>query len=309
MSSDTINPSIDQAALLNFKDSFWTLAQQTKSRLVNEGAVMMMDPNGKTNNMSRIGRLELQEVNTRNPDKQYSDYALDNRQFSKRRFTTTVTIDALKDINELIADPTSPILKMLDAAKERVIDRIAVQAAVGDVLVGASDSTPSTVTAANDGVITVDGTAGVTYSVIQKVTENFINNDVEMSDFMGACIAVSGAENTDLMNEDKFINNDFISARPVEDGYQKNVGMYKVIMFAGSVTGGITVTSPVLPEGSTTRKCVVLAPNSIAMSMKVGRVDVERSNRKVNSFDITIDLWINAMRTEGVLVQIISATI
>ena len=85
--------------------------------------------------------------------------------------------------------------------------------------------------------------------------------------------------------------------------------MYKTIMYAGSVTGGITVTSPVLPEGATLRKNVVLAPNSIAMSMKIGRVEVERSNRKVNSFDITIDLWINAMRTEGVLVQIITSTI
>ena len=309
MSSDTINPSIEQAALLNFKESFHELAQQSNSRLVNENAIVMMDPNGKTNNMSRIGRLELVEVDSRNPDKQYSDYALDNRQFSKRRFTRTVTIDALYDINELISDPTSPILSALDKAKERVIDRVAVEAAVGPVLVGAPDTTPTSVTAAADGVITVDGTAGVTYTVIQTVTKNFINNDVEMSDFLGSCIAVTGTENEDLMNEERFINSDYISGRPVEDGYQKQVGMYKVILYAGSETGGITVVSPVLPEGSTTRQCVVLAPESIAMSMKIGRVEVERSNRKVNSYDITIDLWINAMRTEGVLVQIISATI
>ena len=309
MSSDTINPSIDQAALLNFRESFYELAQQTKSRLVNEGAIFMLDPNGKTNNMSRIGRLELAEVDTRNPDKQFSDYALDNRQFSKRRFTRTVTIDALYDINELISDPTSPILTMLNSAKERVIDRVAVEAAVGPVLVGAPDTTPSSVSAAADGVITVDGSAGVNYAVIQQVTENFINNDVEMMDFMGSCIAVSGSENTDLMNEERFINNDYISGRPVDEGYQKQAGMYKVILYAGSVTGGITVTSPVLPEGPTLRQNVVLAPNSIAMSMQIGRVEVERSNQKVNSFDITIDLWINAMRTEGVLVQIISSTI
>jgi len=309
MSSDAISPSIDQAALLNFRESFWELAQQTKSRLVNRGAISMMDPNGKTNNMSRIGRLELTEVDTRNPDKQYSDYALDNRQFTKRRFTRTVTIDALYDINELISDPTSPILSMLDSAKERVIDRVAVEAAVGSVLVGAPDSTPTTVTAATDGVKTVDGSAGVTYSVIQSITENFINNDVEMQDFMGSIIALTGAENTDLMNEEKFINSDYISGRPVDEGYQKQAGMYSIVMYAGSVTGGTTVNSPVLPEGATLRECVVLAPNSIAMSMKIGRVEVERSNLKVNSFDITIDLWINAMRTEGVLVQIITATI
>lgn len=309
MSSDTYNPSIDQGARLNFEESFYKLAQQSKSRLVNGGAITMLDPNGKTNNMSRIGRLELAEVSTRNADKQYSDYALDNRQFSKRRFTRTITIDALYDINELISDPTSPILSNLDAAKERVIDRVAVEAAVGDVLVGAPDTTPSAISAAADGVITVDGTSGVTYSVIQQLTENFINNDVDEMDYTGSIIAVTGAEHTDLMNEDKFINNDYINGSPVGEGHMRKAGLYQVVKFAGSVTGGITVTNPVLPEGTTTRKCVVLAPNSLAMSMKIGRVEVERSNRKVNSFDITIDLWINAMRTEGVLVQIVSATI
>lgn len=309
MTSDAINPSIDQAALLNFRESFWKLAQQTKSRLVNKGAIMMMDPNGKTNNLSRIGRLELTEVDTRNPDKQYSDYALDNRQFSKRRFTRTVTIDALYDINELISDPTSPILDMLDSAKERVIDRVAVENAVGPVLVGAPDTTPSSVTAANDGVITVDGTAGFTYSVVQQITENFINNDLEEMDYEGSIWAITGSEHTDLMNEDRFINNDYINERPVGEGKMRKAGMYHLVKYAGSVSGGITVPSPVIPEGATTRQCVVLAPNSIAMSMKIGRVEVERSNRKVNSFDITIDLWINAMRTEGVLVQIVTSTI
>src|SRR5688572_12638723 len=107
MSSLTISPSIDQGALQNFMDSFHELAQQTKSRLVATRAIKFMPSKGKTNNMARIGRVELTEVNSRNPDKQYGDYNIDNRQFSKRRFTKTITIDAKHDINELIKDPTS----------------------------------------------------------------------------------------------------------------------------------------------------------------------------------------------------------
>lgn len=309
MTSLTTSPSIDQAALLNFMDSFHALAQQTNSKLVATRAIKFLPSKGKTSNMARIGRLELAEVNTRNPDKQYGDYALDNRQFVKRRFTKTIQIDAKYDINELIKDPTSDILKQLSNAKERVIDRIAIAAAVGPVLVGQPDAAPTSVTAATDGVLTVTGTAGFTYPVVQAVTQNFINNDVPYDVFSGATICVTGKENTDLMGETEFINNFYITGSPVEKGVMTKAGAYAVQLFAGSTNGGLTVISPILPEAASTRSCVVLAPESIAMAMELADLSVTKSASKVNSWDITIDFWINAMRVEGVLVQIVTTTL
>lgn len=309
MPSSTISPSIDQGARLNFQDSFHELAQQTDSKLVGTGAVMFLSSKGKTNNMARIGRIELTEVATRNPDKSYGDYALDNRQFSKRRFTKTITIDAKHDINELLKDPTSDILKQLHNAKERVIDRIAVASAIGAVLTGAPDTAPTSTSAANDGVITVVATGGFVYATVQSITQNFVNGDIPYSNFSGSTICITGKENTNLMGEEKFINNDYISSRPVEKGVMDKAGAYRVELFAGSVNGGVQVQSPILPEGATTRSCVVLAPKSIAMAMELASIGVEKSGTKVNSFDITIDFWINAMRTEGVLVQIVTTTI
>lgn len=308
MPSTTYSPSIDQGAKQNFIDSFYELAQQTKSKLVATGAIKFLPSSGKTNHMARIGRIDLSEVSTRNPDKQYGDYALDNRQFTKRRFTKTVTIDAKYDINELLKDPTSDILMQLDHAKERVIDRIGIAAAVGNVNVGAPDAAPTAISAATDGVLTIDGSAGLAYSHIQKVTQNFINNDVELDMALRSTLCLTGKENTALMGEDKFINSRFISGQPVVDGVMKKAGAYPVVLFAGSENGGLTVQSPILPEGSTTRSCVVLAPESIAMAMEIGDISVEKSALKVNSYDITIDLWINAMRTEGAKVQIITTT-
>ncbi len=309
MSSLTISPSIDQAALQNFQDSFHELAQQTKSYLAASGVIKFVSSKGKTNNMARMGRLELTEVNTRNPDKQYGDYNVDNRQFSKRRFTKTIQVDAKHDINELIKDPTSDILRQLNNAKERVIDRIAVAAAVGAVLTGDPAAAPTSTSAATDGVLTVTATSGFVYSTVQSITQNFINNDVPYSAFSGAVIGITGKENTDLMGETEFINNQYISGRVVEKGVMDKAGAYRVELFAGSVNGGITVVNPILPEGASTRSCVVLCPDSVAMSMEVAIMGVEKSATKVNSWDITIDLWINAMRTEGVLVQIVTTTL
>jgi len=309
MPSSTISPSLDQGQLQNFNDSFFQLAQQEKSRLESSAAVVYLPSKGKVNNMARIGRLELVEVNTRNPDKQFSDYALDNRQLTKRRFTLSVQLDAKYDINELIKDPTSDILKQLVNAKGRTIDRVIVAAAVGAVLTGSPDAALTSTSAATDGVITVDASAGLTYEKVQEVTQNFINNDLGYELIKGSVLCITGAENTDLMSEVEFISNDYISGSPVADGVQMKAGTYQIVMFAGSVTGGITVTNPILPEGTTLRDCVVLAPESVAVSMEIGKLDVSKSATKVNSNDITIDLWLNAMRTEGARVQKVQTTI
>jgi hypothetical protein len=66
------------------------------------------------------------------------------------------------------------------------------------------------------------------------ITQNFINNDVDYDIFSGSTICVTGSENSDLMSEDEFINNDYISSKPVETGVQTNLGIYKVCLFAGS---------------------------------------------------------------------------
>jgi len=307
--SFTTSPSISQAARLNFQDSFFALAQQTKSKLVQTKAIRFLPSKGKTSNFARIGRLELDEVDARNPDKQFGDYALDNRLFTKRRFTKTIQIDMKYDVNELLKDPTSDILNQLNNAKERIIDRVGIAAAVGSVLVGGPDTAPTSVTAASDGVITIDGTGGFVYEVVQAITATFINSDLQYDEFKGATLCVTGNENSDLMGEDQFIAQEYIATTVEVAGMAQKVGTYQVQVFAGSSTGGGTISYPVLPEGSTTRSCVALAPDSIAMAMEIGDMSVERSSEKVNSLDITIDLWINAMRTEGVRVIIITTTI
>lgn len=310
--SYTTSPSIDQVARLNFQDSFYALAQQTKSKLVATSAMKFLPSGGKINNLARIGRIELSEVNSRNPDKQYGDYSTDNRLFSKRRFTKTIQIDKKFDINELLKDPTSDILTQLDNAKERQIDRVALAAAVGNVLVGGPDTAPSSISAATDGVITVDGTAGFTYEIVQAITQTYINNELPQDGaggFKGATLCITGSENTDLMGEDQFINQDYIKSTVDLAGVIKEAGIYQVAVFAGSSTGGGTIAMPYLPETSTQRTCICLAPEALSISMEIGDMSVVPANGKVNSVDITIDLWLNCMRNEGAKVVAITTTI
>jgi hypothetical protein len=166
--------TIDQGAKLTFQNNFYKLAAETNSALAKSSACVYIPAMGKTHNMGRIGSTELVKVEGRNPLKQYADYFLDNRQFSRSRYTRTFQIDYKDDINELIADPTSDLLTRLNEAKDRTIEREICGCASGSVLVGAPDETPSAVTAANDGVLTITATGGVDYSAIQQITQNFI---------------------------------------------------------------------------------------------------------------------------------------
>ena len=149
----------------------------------------------------------------------------------------------------------------------------------------------------------------MTYAIIQSITQKFINNELQWNMIRGSHLCITGKENSSLMQETQFISNLYIGSKPVEVGKQDNVGLYNVNIFAGSENGGVNVTSPILPEVSTTRYCMALAPESVAMAMEIGDISVEKNPLKVNSMDITIDLWINAMRTEGARVILVTTTI
>lgn len=308
MPSNTYSPSLEQGANITLEKNFFKLKIQEKSQLVSSGAIMFVSPEGKTHNIARMGNLELTKVNTRNPLKQFSEYNIDNRQFTKSRFTKTIRIDSKADINELIKDPTSDLYTRLMEASNRTQDREIILGATGSVLVGAPDAAPTSISAATDGVLTISATGGVAYSTIQKVTQNFINNGVPVDMFRGSQICLTGKENSDLMAVTQFINNDYIKGDIVNQGIANRAGMYGVQVFAGSEQGGITVPNPILVEGVSTRSCVVMAPNAVAVSYKLNALKIEPAAECVDSFDITIDMWMGVMRLEGALVQIITTT-
>ena len=300
--------TIAPAMLLQFEKAFHVAAQQKQTLLSGSGVVKYLTPEGKTNNYASMEAFELQEALGQNPNKIYGDYTTSNRQMSKRRFTKTIYIDDKDDVNELIADPTSYLVQGLVYAKNRVIDKIISDAAIGNVLIGAPNAAPTSTSAASDGVKTVDATSGLDYSSIQEITQNFINNNLTIDEIRGSVLAISGQENTALMGEEKFINNDYLNGSSVNAGIINNAGIYKTALFAGSVTGGASVTNPILDETGTTRSCLVLAPQSILVSMKLNDLRIEPSYTKVGSNEVTIDLWINAMRSEGKRVQILETT-
>lgn len=306
--SDTISPSLDQGQLQIFNDNFYALASQEQSMLEGSGIIVPVQVVGKKYNMTRIGKLELAEVTTRNPLKQRSDYSLDNRQMAFRRFTRTITLDGKYDRSELIADPTSILVRRLVEAKNRVVDRVIASSALASVSTGSMDAALTSTSFSSDGGLTVTATAGLTYEKTLEITKNFINNDIPKDQVSRAIFAISGTEEEALKQEVEFISADFTSQRPVDSGRIERVGQYNLAVFGGSETGVLTYSNPVLAESGTTRSCIVFCPESIALGMQVDSLKIEDANEYADSTDITIVFRIGAMRIEGSRIQKVTTT-
>jgi hypothetical protein len=306
------DPTIEQAFKQTFENNFYVLAQQKRSLLANCPAVKYFAVNGSVHNIPRSDRTELVEASGRNPDQQLVDLRVDNRVMRVRRFTRTFLMDK-KDVRESIANPNSTIYEQLMYACNRSQDKLIAEAATADVEVGDSEGAKTSRTAAQDGVITVDATSGLTYNIFRQLHSNFLNNNVINNDIMGANLTFAGAggEHSDIMNEDKFINNDYTKFRRVDKMLTDEVGGVRVAIFAGSDTGAsLTVANPILIESGSDRTCLMLAPQSIGYALRVKSFRYEEYYPgKVDSSAITVVLEQAAVRLEGARVQKVTTTI
>lgn len=306
-------PNIDPAMLLKFRNTFDKTLSQEKSRIATSSAIKYVPSDGKAFNWASIGTQELTEITgQRNPDRVLADYELMNRIVGNRRFTKSIILDKSVDLIELIQNPTSVLYERLKEAFFRVQDRVIVSSAVGAVLIGAPDgSTPTvSITAAADGVRTVDATAGLTNAKIQEVTKVLNNNEMEDSAIRGSIICTSGNEKAVLMDDDHFIRSNYGPKR-LDSGTIEQFGLYGITTFAGNETGaGSTIVpNPILPEDGGVRTNVVLTPQSMLFAYNITRFDVTPVDSKVNSISVNIDLIMKCMRREGKRIVILTTTI
>lgn len=305
----TMSSGFNQAELLVFEKNFIRVAQQTDSKLLATPAVHHIDIKG-ISNMSTIGSVELTEVTNSgsNPDKQYVEMSATNRKSVQRRFTKTFLFDDYDKCVNLITDPTSDLFLNLKEAKNRMADKCIADAAIAPVIIGKPSEAGTSVSAENDGVVTIAGTTAFNYAtVISPAITQFENNYIDCAN--GVTLAISANEEESLRNDDKYMNALYSSQNTVDRGKITNASGFNVVTFAGSKNGGTTIANPILKEASGTRTNLLLAPNAIAFAIEIGRLDCVKSATKVNSWEVTIDMWVKGVRREGKRVIALTSTI
>ena len=290
--------SIDQALVTQFSDMVHHESQQLTSKLRPFINVRQMP--GDVWAYDGLGRVEAREVSGRNVPVVFGNIEHNRRKVSRRRFEITLPIDA-SDVRGALLSPNSEYSKAVSAGMLRQYDRVVYQAAFADVLTGRDFET--TVTAANDGVLTVDATAGLTYEKLLEIRQNFFDNDVGLDANERLFGTITGDEHTSLMGEEELISGDFNRQFVVEKGRIANALGIDLVGFAASVP------DPIIPTVSSQRQLLFASDRAIVMYVsKEMSINIVSRPDLIETTQVQVIMEIGAVRTEGALLQKVTVT-
>lgn len=290
--------SIDEALITEFSDMVHQEAQQLQSRL--KPYLMVKQMSGDVFAYDGLGRVEAREVTGRNVPATFDDITHNRRKIRRRRFVINLPIDQ-SDVRGALLSPESEFARAVAAGMLRQYDRVAYEAAFADVLTGRDFE--NTVTAATDGVVTVNATAGFTYEKLLEIRQNFWDNDVGLDTNEMLYGTISGDEHTDLMGEVELTSGDFSRDFVVEKGQITRALGMMLVPFAASVP------SPILSVSGGVRDCLFASSRGICLGVsKEMSIKIEERPDYIETKQVQVVAEIGAVRTEGVLVQKVQTT-
>jgi hypothetical protein len=290
--------TIDNGLVIQFSDMVHQEAQQTVSRLMPYAVLKQMT--GDLWAYDGLGRVEAREVAGRVAPANFDSINHFRRKISRRRFVVNLPIDG-SDVRGALLDQNSEYAKAVASAMQRQYDRVIYDAAFADVKTGRDFET--TVTATNDGVLTVDATAGLTYEKLLEIRQGFWNNDVGLQQNERIFGTISGKENTQLMGETELTSGDFTRELVVDQGIiTKGVGM-EFVPFAASAP------NPILTVSGAERFLLFAASRALCVGMsKEMSIKVQERNDYIETTQVQVVAELGAVRTEGVLLQKVRVT-
>lgn len=290
--------TIDRSLIIQFSDMMHVKAQQIKARL--RPYVKIKPMSGDVFAYDGLGQVEAREVNGRVQLTQFDDLEHLRRKITRRRFVVTLPIDDM-DVRALLLDPEGAYAEACVRAMERVFDRVGIEAMFASVLTGRDFET--TVTAASDGVVTVNATGGLTYEKCLEIRKNFTNNEVGTDVPEQFVFGFTGDEEDQLMKEVELISSDFSSGFAVDKGTIDRVVGMKALVY------GADVANPLLAVASTTRDCFAMSTRALCYGMsKEFSIKIEPRPDYIDTKQVQIVGILGAVRTEGILIQKVQTT-
>jgi hypothetical protein len=250
-----------------------------------------------------LTEVQTYRANGRTPDIQPVEAQFTRRKMSRERVVVTLLVDN-KDVRGMLTDPQSQLAQLCIAAVERETDRVIYDALFASVWTGRNFATE--VTAANDGIFSVDASTAFTYEKLLEIRANFIDAEVGNQGQIPIVIGVSGDEHTDLMSEIELTSGDYTSQYVISKGIITSaLGMDLVAFGAGS-----SITDPILEIGTDTyRYSFALAQKGVALGISLERkVEVKDYPTKVETTIINVIKELGAVRTAGIRVQKVKLT-
>ena len=291
--------TIPNALITQFSDMMHIRAQQSRARLRPYTDIRRMT--GDVYAYDGLGVVEARELIGRINLTQFDDIEFNRREIIRRRFVVTLPIDKMDEEGMLI-DPQGRFAEASVKALERVFDLVCYQAMFASVNTGQTFQT--VVTAANDGVLLVDATGGLTLAKILQIKQNFIDGEVGNDVPVKICVGISGEEHTTLLQIDQFISTRYTTQLELQKGVATSVADMDLIKY------GANVTTPVLAVTAGVRACFAMATDGLCVGMsRDWDITIKDRPDYVDTKQVQITGVLGAVRTEGKLIQQLNTTV
>lgn len=294
-----MSQQIDTALAIQFADQVHVNGQQMKTRLRDRVNVVPMNTADMT--VETLDALEAIEITSRHQKTQGQDIVHGRRRLRMREFRCTIYLDRKDEISVLV-QPERNYAASVARAVYRQFDRIVADAALADVFTGKDMTT--LVTATNDGVRTIDATAGSTYDRLLDIQQNFMSAEIgtDMEEQLTLC--ASEEEHTDFLQDVKLTSGDYSRDYNSEKGRIIQAAGIDLKFFGGRVSAPILAVS-----AGNVRSCFAFAENGIQVGLAVDtEVEVAKRYDLNGAKQVQATLMLGAVRKEGARVQRFNTT-
>ena len=302
----------NDALTMSFRDSYALAAFDGRSVLEQAGVCEMARGDHAIYNYEGLDTMSAPaEIQSKNAAANPAAISANNRMMVTKVFYKEVVVDDVADIREVIADPKSKLVQQFMNWFHLINDQEGIAAAAGNVLIGRPGSAGTSTSAANDGVVTIDATSGLTDSVVNKIVTKFINLE-EYENTIGAAFIITGTEQAQLLALTTEINKLYLTS----DLERKNlVGHLRNMINVFTVPGSDAETTVAsarrrIAEANGVRLCPVLAKGALYSKFGIDKVVYNKDNPNyANSDTLKVIFRVGHMRTKGSKVLLVKTTI
>lgn len=281
--------------------------QQMTSKLYPYVKVITLNAAQQT--IDGLDSIEMKPTNGRYQPIVFDSINHTRRGVGRKEYAVDLPIDD-KDARVILVNQSVEYAKAIVAAAQRQIDRIIAGALFADVQLwetqanGVSVPSATLLTFSNDGGVVIDATAGLTYGKFVESKRKFVNNSVSLEDNTFVFVG-TGDEMDALMNEEKFIKDNYTKQMVVDNGNLTRVNGVECKFFAANDT------IPVLGlDSDGYRECAMFIAGGITLAInKNVTIEVKDRPDLRGTKQVSAVLSMGAVRNKKGVVQKIKTTV
>jgi hypothetical protein len=209
--------TITRAFVQQFSDQLIMLAEQSESRLLPHVTVKKV--NAKFAHFDRLGSLDVQEKSSRHTPTPIDDAPHSRRRVRLKDYHAAVGLDKEDELRMLI-DPKSSYAKRLASAFGREMDRVIINAAIGNSEAVDGDDAGSNVSLPAVQVVDEDigaANSNLTLEKLREARRKLMANNVDLQAEKFVCV-VNASALDNLLSQEKVTSSDYATVKALVNG-------------------------------------------------------------------------------------------